>query len=44
MFATPVAYLIDEGGTIAEDVAVGLDPIKDLLRRVKKSQAELACV
>jgi peroxiredoxin len=27
MFATPIAYLIDEEGTIAADVATGVDPI-----------------
>jgi peroxiredoxin len=27
MFATPVAYLIDEQGTIVRDVAVGVEPI-----------------
>ena len=27
MFATPVGYLIDEQGTIARDVAVGVEPI-----------------
>lgn len=30
MFATPIAYLIDERGTIAADVAVGIDAILDL--------------
>ena len=31
MFATPVAYLIDENGVIFHDVAVGVDPIQALL-------------
>jgi peroxiredoxin len=31
IFATPVAYLIDELGTISHDVAVGVDPILNLL-------------
>lgn len=31
MFATPIAYLIDESGTIANDVAVGVEPIQALL-------------
>lgn len=31
MFATPIAYLIDEGGVIAAHVAVGADPILNLL-------------
>jgi peroxiredoxin len=30
MFATPIAYLIDEQGTIARDVAVGARPILEL--------------
>ena len=31
MFATPIAYLIDEQGVIARDVAVGTDAILSLL-------------
>jgi hypothetical protein len=31
MFATPIAYLIDEAGVIAHDVAVGEDGIRELL-------------
>ena len=31
MFATPIAYLINEQGVIARDVAVGTDAIVDLL-------------
>jgi peroxiredoxin len=31
MFATPIAYLIDEQGVIVHDVAVGSDPILKLL-------------
>jgi len=31
MFATPIAYLIDEAGTIAADVAVGVEPILSVL-------------
>jgi peroxiredoxin len=27
MFATPIGYLIDERGTVAKDVAVGVEPI-----------------
>jgi len=30
MFATPVAYLIDEAGVIERDVAVGLDGVREL--------------
>src|SRR5262249_38854506 len=33
MFATPIAYFIDESGTIAHDVAVGSDAIVALLSR-----------
>ncbi len=31
MFATPIAYLIDEGGRTAADVAIGVEPILGLL-------------
>ena len=31
MFATPVAYLIDENGVITNDVAVGVEPILALM-------------
>ena len=31
MFATPVAYLVNEAGMITRDVAVGTDPILTLL-------------
>jgi len=31
MFATPIAYVIDEDGVIAADVAVGVEPILTLL-------------
>ena len=31
MFATPIAYLIDEAGIITHDVAVGADAIRKLL-------------
>jgi peroxiredoxin len=34
-FATPVAYLIDEVGTIAADVAVGVDGVVDLMTRIE---------
>ena len=33
IFTTPVAFLIDENGVIAEDVAVGRDPIVALADR-----------
>ena len=31
MFATPIAYLIDETGVITRDIAVGVDQIRKLL-------------
>jgi hypothetical protein len=31
MFATPIAYLIDESGAIASEVAIGPEPILILL-------------
>jgi peroxiredoxin len=39
MFATPVAYLIDEKGIIAADVATGAEPILALLDRAATVQA-----
>ena len=38
MFATPIAYLIDEAGVITADVAVGVDGIRDLLTRAAMGQ------
>jgi hypothetical protein len=35
MFATPIAYLIDEAGIIARDVAVGVEPILALMAKAK---------
>lgn len=35
-FATPVAYLIDEAGVITSDVAVGVEPVVDLMMRVER--------
>jgi len=34
MFATPVAYSIDQAGVIANDVAVGVDAIRELMAEV----------
>jgi peroxiredoxin len=34
-FATPVAYLIDEAGIIGAEVAVGVDPIVELMARIE---------
>ena len=42
MFATPMAYLIDETGVIAHDVAVGVEPIFALMTMAKDSQREQA--
>jgi peroxiredoxin len=36
MFATPIAYLVDEQGVLATDVVVGVEPIRDLLTRTAK--------
>jgi hypothetical protein len=35
MFATPVAYLIDQSGVITPDVAVGVDGVADVMARVE---------
>ena len=40
MFATPIAYLIDEEGIISPDVAVGKEPIPALMTSVKNSPRE----
>jgi len=39
MFATPVAYLIDEAGVIAHDVAAGTEALRDLMSRADCSCA-----
>ena len=39
MFATPVAHLIDESGVMTHGVAVGVDPILNLLTRAKATAA-----
>ena len=36
MFATPMAYMIDEKGSIMNDVAVGVEPILRLMDQAKK--------
>jgi peroxiredoxin len=38
MFATPVAYLIDEQGIISRDVAVGMEPIVALMAGASSTQ------
>lgn len=35
-FATPVGYLIDESGLIAADVAVGVEPILELMKHARR--------
>ena len=42
MFATPIAYLIDEAGVIAHDVAVGTDAILELM--AQKKPAGQSCI
>jgi peroxiredoxin len=37
MFATPMAYLIDEQGIIAQEVAVGVQPILRLMAEATKA-------
>ena len=36
MFATPIAYLVDEAGVIRHDVAVGADAILGLIARTAR--------
>ena len=40
MFATPVAYLVDETGIILEDVAVGVPAILALMAKAAQSVPE----
>ncbi len=40
MFATPVAYLIDEAGVVVRDVAVGVEAILDLMADMNKKANE----
>jgi hypothetical protein len=40
MFATPMAYLIDERGVIANAVAVGVEPILALLANASNHATE----
>jgi len=40
MFATPIAYLIDEAGVVLNDVAVGNDAILELMTQMKKPAPE----
>jgi hypothetical protein len=35
MFATPIAYLIDEQGIIVEDVAVGTESVQELISKYR---------
>jgi peroxiredoxin len=41
MFATPMAYLIDESGVITQDVAVGTDAIQGLMARARRLRDEI---
>jgi hypothetical protein len=38
MFATPIAYLIDEQGVLATDVVVGDQPIRDLMATIARRE------
>jgi peroxiredoxin len=40
MFATPIAYVIDEEGIVAQDVVVGAEPIQDLLSKLARPSPE----
>ena len=40
IFATPVAYLIDEAGVVIHDAAVGVEPILSLLVLAKEQFAQ----
>jgi len=42
MFATPVAYLIDEKGVITRDIAVGVEPIHALMAQASEFSREAA--
>ena len=42
MFATPIAYLIDENGVIAEEVAIGVEPIVALMAEIQGTGAHVA--
>jgi peroxiredoxin len=44
MFATPMAYLIDEQCVILNDVAVGVEPIIKLMAEAEKQQSTAALV
>jgi hypothetical protein len=39
MFATPIAYLIDEQGILLSDVAVGVEPILTLAEQPVREDA-----
>jgi len=41
MFATPIAYLIDEQGMLAADVAGGVEPIRNLMAVATQRNARL---
>jgi hypothetical protein len=41
IFATPAAYLIDQEGVITRDVAVGAEPILNLLASITKPKDQI---
>ena len=41
MFATPIAYLIDDAGVIANEVAVGMEPILALLTAASRQASRM---
>jgi len=41
IFATPIAYLIDEAGVITRDVAVGTDAIVELMAHAEQPRDEV---
>jgi peroxiredoxin len=42
MFATPIAYFIDEQGIVTKDVAVGVEPILAMLEKIEERRAKPA--
>jgi hypothetical protein len=40
MFATPIAYMVDQVGVISHDVAVGVESIQTLLAKVATGPLE----
>ena len=44
MFATPIAYLIDEIGMITNDAALGVEPILALMAGANKSVGRVTAI